>query len=125
MEPYNKRVNATERAMCTFKNHLIVGPCTTYTLFPLQLWDRLIEQTKDTLNMFRTARANPRLSAYAYLYGNFDLKKTPLAPPGTRAVICNEPKKAYHLFYLRHRDLIYWSSQRSLPALQILQPVIS
>ena len=40
-----------------------------------------------TLNLLRTSQVNPTLSAYTYLFGNFDLNKTPLAPPGTKVLI--------------------------------------
>jgi len=45
------RRNAAERAIRTFKNHLIAGLCTTDTNFPLHLWDRLLNQAVLTLNL--------------------------------------------------------------------------
>ena len=36
--------------------------------------------------MLRAARSNPNLSAHAYIEGQFDYNKTPLVPPGTRAL---------------------------------------
>jgi len=33
------------------------------------------------------------LSAYAYLFGNFDFNKTPLAPPGTKNTIHSKPEQ--------------------------------
>eukprot|EP00957_Ditylum_brightwellii_P126715 9657953-Ditylum_brightwellii.AAC.1 len=33
------------------------------------------------------------MSAYAHLEGQFDYNKIPLAPPGTRALIYNDPDK--------------------------------
>ena len=91
MEPHNHRVNAAERAIQTAKNHLISGLCITDPEFPLQHWDSLIEQCQITLNMLRTSRTNPKLSAYQALEGTFDFNATPLAPPGTRALIYNPP----------------------------------
>ena len=44
-----------------------------------------------TLNLLCGSRANLKLSAYAYLYGNFDFNKTPLAPPGTKAMVHYKP----------------------------------
>jgi len=38
------------------------------------------------LNLLRSARSNPKLSAYAYLFRNFNFQATPLAPPCTRVV---------------------------------------
>ena len=44
-----------------------------------------------TLNILRTSRTSPRLSVEAQLNGNFDFNKTPLAPPGTRALVFEDP----------------------------------
>ena len=55
--------------------------------FPLSEWDRLLVQAEITLNLLRTSRVNPALSAYTYLFGNYDFNKTPLAPPGTKVLI--------------------------------------
>jgi hypothetical protein len=66
VEPENHRVNAAERAIQTFKNHFfIAGLATVDKDFPLQLWDELIPQAQDTLNLLRTSRINKQLSAYA------------------------------------------------------------
>jgi hypothetical protein len=92
VEPDNHRVNAAERAIQTFKNHFIAGLATVDKNFPLQLWDELIPQCQDTLNMLRTSRVNKHLSAYAVLEGPFNFDKTPIAPPGTKAIIYNDPK---------------------------------
>jgi hypothetical protein len=109
VEPHNHRVNAAERAIRTFKNHFIAGLCTVDKDFPLQLWDRLLPQTMLTLNLLRTSRINPRLSAEAQLNGNFDFNKTPLAPPGTRALVFEDPTNrgtfaphAIDAWYLSH-----------------------
>jgi hypothetical protein len=91
VEPDNHRVNAAERAIQTFKNHFIAGLATVDKNFPIQLWDELIPQAQDTLNLLRTSRVNKHLSAYAVLEGPFNFDKTPLAPPGTKAVIYNDP----------------------------------
>ena len=39
-----RRRNSAERAIRTFKNHFIAGLASTDPNFPLNLWDRLIEQ---------------------------------------------------------------------------------
>ena len=36
--------------------------------------------------MLRVAQENPKLSAYAYIFGHFDWSATPLVPPGTRVL---------------------------------------
>jgi hypothetical protein len=81
----NRRNNA-DRAIQTFKNHFITRLCSVDPTFPLKLWDKLLPQAKITLNLLRKSRINPRISAYAQLNGNFDFKRMPLAPPGTRII---------------------------------------
>ena len=79
--------NATERAICTYKNHFMAGFASCDLNFPLAEWDRLLTQAEIMLNILRTSRVNPKLSAQANLFGNFDFNKTPLAPPGTKVLI--------------------------------------
>ena len=54
--------------------------------FPLVEWDRLVEKCNITLNLLRSARTNPSLSSYTYIFGEFDFSATSLAPPGTEVV---------------------------------------
>ena len=91
--PRNHRQNAAERAIRTFKNHFIAGLASLPPKFPIAQWDLLLHQAELTLNLLRTSRVNPSLSAYAYLFGSFDFNKTPMAPPGTQVVIHEKPKQ--------------------------------
>ena len=91
VKPHNHRVLAAERCIRTFKNHFIAGLTSTDPNFPFYLWDQLLHQAEITLNLLRNSRQHPQLSAYAYLCGNFDYNKTPLAPPGTKAVMLEDP----------------------------------
>ena len=89
--PHNHRTNLAERAIQTFKNHFKAGLSSLHPDFPIAEWDRLLPQAFLTLNLLRQATANPNLSAYAYLFGNFDFNKTPLAPPGSKVIIHIKP----------------------------------
>ncbi|KAL7462118.1 hypothetical protein ACHAXS_005381 [Conticribra weissflogii] len=82
VEPNNHSVNAAKRAIQTFKDNFIAGLCTVDKNFLIQLWDQLLEQAQDSLNMLCTARINPKLSAYHILEGPHDFNKNPWAPPG-------------------------------------------
>jgi hypothetical protein len=84
--PYNHRRNSDERAIRSFKDHLIAGICSTDKSFPVHLWDRLLPQAVITLNMLITSRINPKLSAATHIYGQYDFNRTPMAPPGTRII---------------------------------------
>jgi hypothetical protein len=84
--PYSHRRNSAERAIRSFKNHLIAGLCSTDKSFPMHLWDRILPQAVITLNMLRTSRINPKLSAATHIFGQYDFNRAPMAPPGTRII---------------------------------------
>ncbi|KAL7554888.1 hypothetical protein ACHAWF_018437, partial [Thalassiosira exigua] len=91
-EPDNHRVNAAERAIKTFKNHFVAELSSVDQHFPLQSWDKLLRQAEITLNLLRALRQDPSKSAYEELEGPFDYNRTPLAPPGTKTLIYNDPQ---------------------------------
>ena len=73
--PHIHRRNAVEQAIRTFKNHFVASFSTTDTNFPMSKWDQLLDQATITLNLLRQSRVNPKLSAYAYLFGNYDFNR--------------------------------------------------
>jgi hypothetical protein len=77
VEPNNHRVNAAERAIQTFKNHMLAGLSTCDEKFPSLLWDRIVPQAQDSLNMLRTSRAHPKLSSYHVLEGAHNFNRVP------------------------------------------------
>jgi hypothetical protein len=91
------RINVVERAIRTFKNHLIANLCTIDSHFPLTDWDRLLPQTTLTLNLLRSSRIHPSLSAHASLFGQFNFNRTPIAPTGRLYL----PWSGYVSFYRR------------------------
>ena len=91
--PHNHRQNAVERAIKTFKAHFLSTLATCDPAYPITEWDRLIPQSEMTLNLLRPSRCNPRLSAFAYINGQHNYNKVPLAPPGTKVVIHRKPNQ--------------------------------
>ena len=89
--PHLHRANAAERAIRTWKNHFISILCGLDPLFPLQLWDKLIDQVNLTLNLLRPSRLNPKMAAEAMLNGPFDFNITPIAPIGTKCLVHEKP----------------------------------
>ena len=89
--PHSHRTNMAERAIQTFKDHFKAGLATCDPNFPLSEWDRLLPQAVITLNLLRPARARPNISAYAYIFQDFDFQSTPLAPPGTKVIAHVKP----------------------------------
>jgi hypothetical protein len=89
--PYIHRRNSSERAIRLFKDHLTAGLCSTDTSFPMHLWDRLLPQAVITLNMLRTSRINPKLSAATHIFGQYDFNRAPMTPPGTIIIAHETP----------------------------------
>jgi len=81
---HNHQRNIAEKAIQTFKGHFISIMCGADKDFPLQLWCRLLPQAEHTLNMLRSARVAPNVSAYAYLWGQHNFNANPFAPLGCK-----------------------------------------
>ena len=85
--PKIHRGNAPERAIQTFKNPFLAGLAMCNQKFPLQEWDRLLQQAEITLNLLQRAQQNTKLSAYLYLFGPYNYNKHLMVPPGMKVVI--------------------------------------
>jgi hypothetical protein len=85
--------NVAERAIQTFKDHFAAGLSSVDPTFPLHLWDRLLPQANITLNLLRTSRLHPQLSAPAHFHGLMDYNKTAFAPPGCKIIAHEKPGK--------------------------------
>jgi hypothetical protein len=84
--PQHHRRSAAERAIRTFKEHFVAGLSSVDHTFPLHLWDRLLPQTEITLNLLRTSRLHPQLSATVQFRGLVDYNKTAFSPPGCKII---------------------------------------
>jgi hypothetical protein len=91
--PHCYRCNAAERAIRTFKEHFVAGLSSVDPTFPLHLWDILSPQAEITLNLLRTSRLHPQLSAAAHFHGLMDYNKTAFAPPVCKIIAHEKPGK--------------------------------
>ena len=89
--PHQHRQNAAETAIKIVKSHLLSGIATCHTQFPITEWDRLLPQAELTLNLLQNSRINPKLSSWAFLHGQHDFNKHPLAPPGSKLLVHTKP----------------------------------
>ncbi len=87
VEPHNRQINAAEQAIQTFKDASIAALATTDSGFPLQLWDRITPQVRDTLNLMRASPINPAILTYEALNGPYDWNRYPLALLGCKAIV--------------------------------------
>ena len=91
--PGMHRRNAAKREILTFKTHFICGLSSLPKKFLMHLWDRLIRQAEEKLNMLRPSKIHPQLSAFTILEGNFNFNATPMVPPGAQVVVHEKNNK--------------------------------
>jgi hypothetical protein len=90
--PHCHRRNAAERVIRTFKEHFVAGLSSVDPSFPMHLWDRLLPHSEITLNLLRTSRLHPQLSATAHYHGLVDYNKTYFAPPECKITAHEKPR---------------------------------
>jgi hypothetical protein len=73
----------------------VVGLSSVDPTFQLHLWDRLLPQAEIILNLLRTSRLHPQLSAAAHFHGLVDYNKTAFAPPGCKIIAHEKPGKRH------------------------------
>jgi hypothetical protein len=59
----------------------------------MYMWDRLLPQAILTLNMLRTSRINPKISAATHLNGQYEYNRAPITPPDTRIIAHETPNR--------------------------------
>ena len=85
------RGNTTEHVIRTFKEHFKSVFVTTYEYLPMNLCCIILPQVCTTLNIMINSRMNPNMSEEAQLKRGFGYNHAPLSPPGTNAVIHDNP----------------------------------
>jgi hypothetical protein len=75
------------------KKQFVVGWAYFEPYFPLHLRQRLLPQAELTLNILRTSRQHPQLSAAAHYHDMGDYNKKAFAPPGCNIIAHDKPSK--------------------------------
>jgi hypothetical protein len=91
--PHLHGKNNAERAIRTFKEHFTSGLATVYPAFPIHLWDRLLPQAEITLNLLRSSRLHPQLSAAAHYHGLVDYNRTAFGTPVCKIIAHEKPSQ--------------------------------
>ena len=86
-----KHCKPAERVIQTFKNHYKAALADIDLNYLLAKWNQLILQANITLNILRNTRMNLKLSAYSYIFEQFDFMPTLLAPLGTKVIAHTNP----------------------------------
>eukprot|EP00804_Cyclotella_cryptica_P018671 CCRYP_007187-RB/>CCRYP_007187-RB protein AED:0.29 eAED:0.29 QI:0/-1/0/1/-1/0/1/0/524 len=91
--PDDHRRNVAKKAIQTWKDHFVAVISGTADKFSLHLWCQLIPHMERQLNLLRQSNANPKISAYAHLYGPHDYNAAPFVPLGMEALVHDKPHR--------------------------------
>jgi hypothetical protein len=69
----------------------VAGLSSVEPSFPVHLWDRLLPQAINTLDLLRTSCLHVQLSAATHYHGLVDYNKTAFAPPGCKLIAHKKP----------------------------------
>jgi hypothetical protein len=81
---HDHRRNRAKKAIQNFKDHLVAILCGADKEFPLNLWDLLLPQAENMLNMLHPSWMTPTVSAYTCLWGQHDYNSNAFAPLGCK-----------------------------------------
>ena len=106
--PAVHRRNISERAIRTFKAHLLSILAGIPASSPNYLWDKLLPQTKFSINLLRQSIIAPLTSLWEHFNGPFNFDATPLVSIGCRFLIHNKPStQTYWDFHARDGFNVY------------------
>ncbi|KAL7486156.1 LOW QUALITY PROTEIN: hypothetical protein ACHAW6_012454 [Cyclotella cf. meneghiniana] len=91
--PDDHRQNVAKKSIQTWKDHFSAVLSNTADKFPLHLWCQLIPHMEHQLNLLRHSNANPKISAYAHLYGPHNYNAIPFVPLGMEALVHDRPTR--------------------------------
>ena len=80
--PDDHRRNIAGKTIQTWKDHFISVCSGVSAHFPMHLWCMLTPQAEKQLLLLRQTNINPKISAFAYLYGPHDYSAQPFSPIG-------------------------------------------
>ena len=85
--PEDHRRNLAERAIQTWKDHFVGVLSGSTNTFLIQLWCQAILQAERQLLLLQQSRLNPKISAYANVYGTHDHNAHPFVPIGMETLV--------------------------------------
>ena len=95
------RRNLAERSIRVFKENFIVGVTYIDQRFLMNIWYTILNQATMTLNMMRSSRVHPNLSAYNEMHRALNFSKTPLEPIRIKVLVCE--KESVRQSWVIHR----------------------
>ena len=91
--PDNHHQHISERAIQTWKSHFIGVLAGIAATFPLHLWCQIIPQAERQIILVSQTNLNPKISAYAYVYGQHEYNSAPFVPIVMESLVHDKPNK--------------------------------
>ena len=91
--PDDHRRNIAEKAIQTWKDHFVGVLSGTSDTFPLHLWCQVLPQMERQLLLLRQSNTNPKISAYAHVYGQHNYDAAPFVPIGMETLVHEKPHR--------------------------------
>ena len=91
--PDDHRHNIAKKSIQTWKDHFIGVLSGTAESFPDHLWCQVIPQAERQLLLLRQSKSNPKISAYAHVYGPHNYDTTPFVPVRMETLVHDKPKR--------------------------------
>ena len=81
LPPHSHREKKSERSIWNFKDHFKDLFDTLDPEFPIANWGIMLTQAVITM----------KISAYTYIFGDYNFNTTPISPPSTKVVVHSNP----------------------------------
>ena len=91
--PDDHRRNIAEKAIQTWKDHFVGVLSGAAASFPMHLWCQTIPQVERQLLLLRQSNVNPKISAYAHVYGPHNYDAAPFVPIGMESLVHDKPRR--------------------------------
>ena len=85
--------NIAETEIQTWKNHFVGLISGTPATFPLNLWCQIISHAERQILLLSQGNLNPKISSYAYAYGQHDYNDAPFVPIGMESLVHDKPNR--------------------------------
>jgi hypothetical protein len=89
--PDDHRCNMAEKTIQTWKDHFVGVLSGTSDTFPLHLWCQALPQMERQLLLLWQSNTNPKVSAYAHVYGQHNYNAAPFVPIGMKTLVHEKP----------------------------------
>ena len=87
VHPDDHRRNIAKKSIQTWKDHFVGVLSGASDTFPIHLWCQALSQMEQQLILLWQSNTNPKVSAYAHVYGQHNYVAAPFMPIGMETLV--------------------------------------